>query len=692
VTTRVWEDRDLQSYQELLRLFRERLRDSLRTQPISLLVLGVLVGLGGGAAAIVFDWLIHVCQSIALGGPETPLALLPSLRWYWLLIIPTAGGILVAPIVYGWASEARGHGVPEVMEAVQVKEGLMRPRVAVAKSIASAITIGSGGSVGREGPVVQIGAALGSLAGRVLRLPADHRRTLVGCGAAAGIAGTFNAPIAGAFFALEVILGNFAISTFSPIVIASVVATAVSRAYFGNFPAFRVPAFDLVAWWELLAYAVLGFVCGIVAVVFSKILYACEDTFETSSIPPLLRPALGGLLVGIMLLLSYHVYGTGFGSIEQVLHGHLVWTVALSLVVLKMLACSITLASGGSGGVFSPSLFIGATVGYTLGHVVNVLGPPPTGRPEAYALVGMGALLSGATHAPVTSVLILFELTNSYGIILPLMLAITISTLTARILSSQSIYTRKLRRKGIPLFRARDDVVMSSFRVRDVMRPELPTVQQGASFASVLDCFLSARIEQLFVLDDEGKLCGKISLHDIKGVLGEQELHKIVTASDLMTEPPLTVQPSVTLADCLQRFSTTEREALPVVTDDPSQRPIGLITRKDLLDLYDREVLRREMIGTQAAGDASRSSSLPAGHRIQTVAVPDSWAGRTLRGLELRQRTGITVIGIQRRHQRGMAEPAAPDAPLGIGDALVVLGTFKSVAALEGMASGTDDS
>jgi CIC family chloride channel protein len=357
-----------------------------------------------------------------------------------------------------------------------------------------------------------------------------------------------------------------------------------------------------------------------------------------------------------------------------------------------MLACSVTLASGGSGGVFSPSLFIGATVGYTLGHMVHVLASPPVGRPEAYALVGMGALLSGATHAPVTSVLILFELTNSYGIILPLMLAITISSLTARILSPQSIYTRKLFRKGIKLFRPRDDLVMSTFRVRDVMRREIPTVQAGASFAAVLDRFLRAPIEELFVVDDRHNLCGKISLHDIKGVLGEEELHRIVTASDLMTEHPLTVQPADTLAECLQRLATTERDALPVVAEPGARQPIGLITRKDLLDLYDREILRREMIGTQVAADAARTSSLPAGHRVRTVPVPEAWTGRTLRDLDLRQRTGITVIGIQHRHQFGIADPAAPDVPLRAGDELVVLGTPQTVDALERFATARDAS
>jgi CIC family chloride channel protein len=646
-----------------------------------LLFLGVVVGICGGGASILFHWLIEHAQLIALGGYGPALERLPSLPWYWVLAVPAMGGLLVGPIVYGWAAEARGHGVPEVMEAIQVRGGVMRPRVAIAKSVASAITIGSGGSVGQEGPVVQIGAVIGSVLGQSLRLPVDHRRTLVGCGAAAGIAATFNAPIAGAFFALEVILGNFAIATFSPIVLACVVATVVSRAYFGNVSGFHLPEYTMVTWWELFPYAALGAVCGLLAIIFIRFLYVAEDYAAETPVPPKLRPAVGGLIVGCMLLLSPHLYGSGFASIDALLHGDVVWQMAAALIALKLLACSVTLASGGSGGVFSPSLFLGATTGYSVGYAVNLFSPYGSGPPEAYALVGMGALLSGATHAPLASLLILFELTNDYGIILPLMLAITVATVTARALMTDSIYTRKLRRKGVPLLRGLDDLVMTSFRVSDVMRPTLPTVAADASFQIVLERFLAAPIDELYVLTEDGRLCGTIYLHDIKGALGERGLGQLVTASDLMNGTVPTARPIDTLAECLQRFAATGRESLPVV--DTTQ-PVGLITRKDLIEVYDREVLRRELLGTTTAADRAKAGALPMGFRLETVGIPVSWVGQTLRDLQIRQRTGATVIGIQLAGRDG-AEAAGPDRPLRLGDSLIVLGNLESMAALEAL-------
>lgn len=665
---------------------RRGIAELVRTRPLFLLAAGVVVGACGGGAAIFFDWLIHACQHLVLGGSGSPVPHLAALPWWLVLLIPAAGGLLVGPIVYGWAAEARGHGVPEVMEAVETREGRMRPRVAVAKSLASAITIGTGGSVGREGPVVQIGAALGSLCGSLPGMSAEQRRTLVGCGAAAGIAATFNAPIAGAFFALEVILGNFAISAFSPIVLASVVATVVSRAYFGNYPAFHVPQYELLAWWELGPYGVLGVACGLLAAGFISFLYRAETAFDRSPIPPLLRPAAGGAVVGALILLSPHLYGTGFHSIDALLHGRLPWETAAGLIGLKLAACGITLASGGSGGVFSPSLFIGAASGWTLGVTLGGL-TSAASSPAAYALVGMGGLLAGATHAPIASMLVLFELTNDYGIILPLMLCVTVSTLVSRALAGDSIYTRKLRRRGVPLFRSADDLVMNAFRVRDVMHREVPCVGLGASFSEVVERFLGAPIEELYVTDPGGRLCGAISLHDIKAVLGDPDLSTLVTASDLMRPDVPAAEPDETLARCLQRFSATHRDSLPVVGVRDGGAPVGVIYRKDLLDLYDREVLRRQMLGVRNGADGTAPHVLPGGHRIANIDVPPGWAGKTLRELDLRQRTGATVIAVQRGGRDRPADPADPARPLRPGDVLVVLGTADQVSRVSQIAA-----
>jgi CIC family chloride channel protein len=284
---------------------------------------------------------------------------LQSLPWYLKLLIPTAGGAVVGPLIYYFAREAKGHGVPEVMEAVAMRGGAIRPRVVVIKSLASAISIGTGGSVGREGPIVQIGSAAASTIGQLLGLTGQRLRVLLACGASAGIAATFNAPIAGVFFSVEIILGNYAIATLTPLILSSVAATAVSRAYLGDIPAFFIPPHVMISVWEILFYAVLGALAGVAADAFTKTLYAAEDMFDYVKVPEYIKGAIGGTLIGVGLLCFPQIYGVGYETITKLLNGQEVLTIALALVGVKILATSMTIGSGGSGGIFAPSLFIG---------------------------------------------------------------------------------------------------------------------------------------------------------------------------------------------------------------------------------------------------------------------------------------------------------------------------------------------
>ncbi|MBW2435766.1 MAG: chloride channel protein, partial [Deltaproteobacteria bacterium] len=376
-------------------------------------VLGVVVGLAGGFGAVGFRYLIDFFQTLAYGGKEDLLGLVVNLPWYHRVLVPAIGGLIVGPLVYFFAREAKGHGVPEVMESVALKGGVIRKRVVVVKTLASAISISTGGSVGREGPIVQIGSAIGSTLGQVLKVSADRMRTLVGCGAAAGIAATFNAPIAGSMFALEVILGDFGLATFSPIVISSVVATAVSRAYLGDTPAFIVPVYELVSAWELPMYLVMGIFCAAVGVLFTKTLYRIEDLFDEIKFPDYLKGIIGGLILGAGALFFPQILGVGYGAIDMALMQKMAWWLLLILVPIKILATSITIGSGGSGGIFAPSLFLGAMAGGFFGAVVNQLFPGITASPGAYSIVGMGAVVSATTHGPLAAILILFEMTGT---------------------------------------------------------------------------------------------------------------------------------------------------------------------------------------------------------------------------------------------------------------------------------------
>ena len=649
------------------------------------------VGLLVGVAAIAFHELLHLVQRIALGG-DSPLSVLPTLPWYWKVVLPALGGALVAPIVYKWAVEAKGHGVPEVMEAVALHGGMMRARVAFAKALASAVTIGTGGSTGREGPVIQIGSALGSTCGQILRLSPERIRTLVGCGAAGGIAATFNAPIAGAFFALEVILGNFSIPTFAPIVLSSVLATAVSRAYLGDAPAFVVPEYTLVHYGEVPLYAVLGMLMGLVAVVFIWALYKSEDLFERSALPPLFRTTVGGLCVGGLLLVAPEVYGTGFEAMYRLLHETTAWQMLIFLFLLKLLATCITLGSGASGGIFSPSLFLGVVAGGLFGQLVHFFFPDITATPAAYAMIGMGAVVAGTTHAPVTAILMLFELTDGYQIILPVMIACTLSTVTARYLHPHSIYTLKLARRGVSLSLGREETVMRSFHVADVMHTPAPTLSDETAFQQVVSRVLGSPDPYYYTVSPGDQLTGVISLHDIKTFLNEGGLDGLVVARDMARPVHAVAHMHEPLAECLRKFRETQLDCLPVTADATSTQVIGVVTQTDLLEVYDREVLRKEFLGTLPDPTAQDEGTLamPSQYTVLALPVPAPFREKTLQELDLRVRYGITVLAIRNTTASSYEDRLPqPDQPLQEDDTLILAGPREDMSRLQQEARAT---
>lgn len=433
-------------------------RSALRAVPWTLGVLVLLVGAGAGLGSIAFRWLIATFTHLFSGHADYANAgraansHVPWLGPYFVLLAPVIGGLLYGPLVDRFAKEARGHGVPEVMLAVAERGGRINPQVSVVKALASALCIGSGGSVGREGPIVQIGSALGSTFGRVVKVSERRMRLLVACGAAGGIAATFNAPLAGVFFAMELILRDFAIEAFAAVVLAGVTAGVIGRAAFGNTVFLILPAFHVDHIGQFPLFALLGVLAGVLGVGFTRVLYLVEDACDWAwRGPEWLRPAVGGLLLGVLLLALPEMYGVGYPVLEKAVHGGYLPAFLLLLLVGKVLATSLTIGIGGSGGVFAPSLFIGAMLGAAYGDSVHRLLPGTAGAVGAYALVGMGAVFAGASRAPITAAVILFELTGEYTIILPLMLAVVLAALTSRLLSHDTIYTLKLRRRGIDI-------------------------------------------------------------------------------------------------------------------------------------------------------------------------------------------------------------------------------------------------
>jgi len=558
-------------------------------------VLGVIVGLAAGFGAVGFRHLINFFQTLAYGSPSELLDVVKTIPWTIKVWIPAAGGLLVGPLVYFLAREAKGHGVPEVMEAVALRGGVIRKRVVLVKTLASAISISTGGSVGREGPIVQIGSAIGSAMGQMLKVSQDRMRTLVGCGAAAGIAATFNAPIAGSMFALEVILGDFGLATFSPIVISSVVATAVSRAFLGDTPAFIVPAYDLVSAWEFPMYLVLGLFCAGVGVTFTKILYRTEDLFDDFKFPEYLKAIIGGLILGIGGLFFPQVLGVGYGAIDLALMQKMTWWLLLALIMVKILATSITIGSGGSGGIFAPSLFLGAMAGGFFGAVVHQLFPNVTASPGAYSIVGMGAVVSATTHGPLSGILILFEMTGSYEIILPLMFSCIIATIASGQLQRDSIYTFKLARRGVDIKEGKEVNVLKSLFVKDVMNPHVETIHENWTVGKMAEKISKSKYNSFPMLNAENKLAGVLSFNDYSEAIFDEDLKYLVVAKDLATTDIITVSSDDNLFDALGKITRKDFSTLPVVSPHDPTQLVGIVTRRDIIGAYEKAVLKKSL-------------------------------------------------------------------------------------------------
>ena len=553
----------------------DRPSDWLAGTAAGLVVLALVVGVGAGLGAVAFRYLILGFTELFTG--QRDYSATTHASWF-IAFVPVVGGLLYGPLIYRYAREARGHGVPEVMLAVAENGGRIRPQVAVVKSLASALTIGSGGSVGREGPIVQIGSALGSTLGQVVRLSEGRLRLLVACGAAGGISATFNAPIAGTVFGLEVILRDFEAESFGVVVLSSFVADLIGRAVFGAQPFLTLPDFAIHSTWEYALYALLGIVAAFVGVAFIRVLYGAEDLADRLwHGPEWLRPAAGGILLGLVLLVLPQLYGVGYPPLEKAIDGKYVVGFLLLLLVGKLVATSLSIAIGGSGGVFAPSLFMGAMVGSAFGALA-AHAPFATAPAGAYGLVGMGAVFAASARAPFTAVIIIFELTGDYTIILPLLLAIGLAVGLSSVLSRDTIYTLKLRRRGIELLLGeRRPNLMRVLRVRDAMR-ELPdTLSVDTPMLEAVNRIERATVDGLPVVDAHGVYRGSVVASEVE--LDDEGATALELARELR---PL--RADETLEHAVASL-VEARSGLPVV-DEAAQRVIGWLTQGDLLRAY----------------------------------------------------------------------------------------------------------
>ncbi len=564
------------------------------------LLLALLIGLLAGVGAILFRTMILLGEDILWPAGNFLPEHMANASWQWRLCVPALVGLLIGPIISFVAPELRGPGVPEVMKALALNHGRIRHRVTILKAFVTALLISSGASVGREGPIVQIGSSLGSSLTQILRLGHMERRLAVACGAAAGIAATFQAPMAGTLFAVEILLFDLEVASLSNIVIAAVTGTVVSRMWWGQGAVFNVPEFELVHPAELGIYLVLGILAGIISFILIKTIFFLPRLWDKTPVPLWLRPAFAGLIIGCLGLVFPQALGVGYESVDQALASRIALVMAMTLLVAKVAATSICIGSGMSGGIFAPSLFAGAMLGVLTGDIAQMIWPDVGLSPGHYALVGMGAVVSGTTLAPITAILTIFELTYTYQVILPLMVACIPSLMIVRFFHGLSIYETKLLNEGIQIVRGHEVNRLRNMTVKDFMTKDLQILHEETPFEQIVTLMEQSAFPHFVVLDNRDRLRGILTLRDLRGLLANpHSVSEGLVARDIMKKQPITLTEDDNLETAFHLFAKHGFAFLPVVKSKDPKKVVGQIKKTDLIAAYDQQVLKEHILRRQ---------------------------------------------------------------------------------------------
>ncbi|MFQ5441848.1 MAG: chloride channel protein [Thermodesulfobacteriota bacterium] len=562
---------------------------------LGLLIIAVFIGMVTGCLAVAFRYLLHYAIELFWSEPTDIIGAAASMKWYIVLAIPVLGGIIIGPIVAFLAPETRGAGVPEVIETVVAKEGVIKHRTTFYKMLSTVISIGTGASVGREGPIVQIGSSVGSSVAQIIGLPPEWRRVFLACGAAAGIAATFNAPMAGMLFAAEIILVDFQVSYLSHIAISSITATVISYHFLGSLPTFIVPHYTLVSYWEIPLYILLGVLAGVVSIAFIRSVSRVENTFLRFKVPVFLRPAIGGFLVGLIAISVPHVLGVGYESVNMVLMAQTTVALMAVIIVLKVLATAFSVGSGFSGGIFAPSLVMGSLLGGVFGSIANSLFGGHIASFPAYGLVGMGAVVAGTTLAPITAMLTIFELTYDFEIILPLMTSCIASLVIVHRYYGYSFYETKLIKKGVRFVRGRDIHILRSMRVGEYMEREYESIKEGMALGAILQLVEKSPYPHFPVLNDKGELVGMLSISDLKPILAEmKDLCELLVAADIMTEDVVCLTLGDNFETAFEVFEGKQISTLPVVRRKGGREILGILKKSTVLAAYNEKILKSD--------------------------------------------------------------------------------------------------
>lgn len=577
---------------------KRRLRKLIPGENTRLLAIATFIGLMAGLLNILFRTVVHWVEVIFReGGAE--LLRIDEGGWHALLLplIPMAGMVLLIPLSLLFPGEVNGYGLPKFLRKVNLEGGYIRFRTIILKIISTGLTIGTGNSAGVEGPIAQIGGAMGSQVGQFFRVSGNRMKVYIAAGAAGGIAGMFNAPIAGIFFAAEIILlGTYEIRSFAALVAASAISTVVTRAYFGELSVFVIPKYNVVNHFvELPLYCLLAIIVAFIAVFHIKIFYTIRDWYRQLPLHPQLKPLTGAFVVGCIGIFFPQVMGDGYHFMEEVLYGDGVVMITLALVFLKIFATAITLGSGGAGGVFAPALFIGSMIGSTFGTIAHRLLPDMTANSGAYAAVGIGAFLAASTHAPMTAIFLLFEMTGNYRIIVPAMLASIIATIVATKLNEDSIDTVDFSREGINIHEGREVAIMKSLRVGTAITEDVDFISEKANINQLLEIFSQAKRSFYFpVIDDTGKMTGIVSMSDIKNIIHRDTSERRAEyVGNICHRDVITLTPDDTLYTAMQLFDIKGIEEIPVVETLENRWVVGMLKRRNVIAAYNRQVLKK---------------------------------------------------------------------------------------------------
>ncbi|MFQ6612537.1 MAG: chloride channel protein [Fidelibacterota bacterium] len=648
------------------------------------IIFAMIIGIVSGYLAVGFRTLITLFKEL-FWGPDALVAVVRSAPIYLKIAIPTVGMTAVALFVFKFAWEAKGHGVPEVIDAVATKNGFIRIRVVLVKAFASAVSIASGAAVGREGPIVQIGSAFGSSVGQFFQVSTRRMKTFIGCGAAAGIAATFNAPIAGALFASEVILGDFSVTAIGPLIISSVFGTVISRSFYGDYPAFIPPSYQFLSVSEIPFYIILGICCGFAGWLFVRSLYFFEDLFDNWKISVGLKALTGGIVLGIMALFIPEVLGVGYESMSQALTGQISVMLAIVLLFGKIFATSISLSSGASGGIFAPSLFMGAVLGETLGLLFHSLYPDITASYGAYSLVGMAALVAATTQAPMTAILIIFEMTSEYSVILPLMISSIIATVITNRFLDGNIYTIKLKRRGIDIHGGAAVNILNQLSVEKIKQQMVEIVRDDAPLNELLERMSKSSQSIFYACDDRKNVSGIITQGSVRRFLNHlEEIPPDTKVKDVCNTHFISINNHVPIQEVLRLMLDSDTLAIPVLDDQG--RLTGQVLREDILREYQDLLIQSQTAGYLASSIKyihqyyhEKTEVIP-GFLMARVNTPSEFVHRSIQSLKIRSKYNVDVLLIRKKlNDKYLDFMPTPDTVIEQGDQLLIFGKKENV-------------